>query len=595
MSTFFSRSLAIALFCAPWTFAQNANPPVRSPEIGPDRRVTFRLRAPAASTVVLTGEFLRGSQPLEKDAGGVWSVTVGPVEPEIYTYNFTIDGVRSIDPANPDVKTGSTASTIASILEVHGTQTAFYDPQAVPHGEIRTHWYASKSLGYTRRLTVYTPPGYDANTRARYPVLYLFHGANADETAWTRLGRVNLILDNLLAAGKIRPFVVVMPFGYGAPPGSAPAGRGGSFGTVVAEFSRDLLGDVLPFVDARYRTLTDREHRAIAGLSMGGMESLEIGLNHLDLFSQVGGFSPALTPANFETAFAGLKADPTGANRRLRLLWIGCGKDDSLFQASEAFSQFLTTAGIRHEFSRSEGAHTWIVWRRYLHQFAPMLFQVTEEKVARPIRIILVGDSTVAPQNGWGPGFCAAMAPEVACINLAKNGRSTSSYRAEGSWTAAMKELEDGTNAPTTYVLIQFGHNDQPGKPGRSTDLVTEFPANMRRYASEVKAAGGTPVLVTPLTRRTFKDGKLDNTLAPWADATRKVALEAGVPVLELNSESAALVQKMGPAEADTLALAPPLFDHTHLGEKGATVFGNLVAGELARAVPDLKSYVKLQ
>jgi enterochelin esterase family protein len=290
------------------TFAQEQPPavraprpplgPVRSPEIGADRRVTFRLRAPDATEVSVSGEFLRGSKPMEKEAGGVWSVVVGPLEPEIYNYNFTIDGVRTIDPGNPEVKTGSTASTIGSILEVRGESPAFYDVQPVPHGEIRTLWYESKSLKYTRRLTVYTPPGYDPAGRTRYPVLYLFHGANADEAAWTRLGRVNLILDNLLAGGKIKPFLVVMPFGYAVPPGSgAPAG--GGFSRIAEQFGRDLMEDVIPLIDARFRAYADRDHRAIAGLSMGGVESLEIGLSHLDLFDYVGGFSAAIAPATF--------------------------------------------------------------------------------------------------------------------------------------------------------------------------------------------------------------------------------------------------------------------------------------------------------
>jgi lysophospholipase L1-like esterase len=176
-----------------------------------------------------------------------------------------------------------------------------------------------------------------------------------------------------------------------------------------------------------------------------------------------------------------------------------------------------------------------------------------------PARIILVGDSTTAPRNGWGPGFCANnVTPQVTCLNLAKNGRSSSSYRAEGSWARVMSELKSNSAFAATYVLIQFGHNDQPGKPGRSTDLATEFPANMRQYVKDLKAAGARPVLVTPLTRRIFKDGKLTNDLVPWADATRKVAAEEGVPVLELNSDSAAAVQKMGPSEANTLAMAPP-------------------------------------
>jgi len=227
-----------------------------------------------------------------------------------------------------------------------------------------------------------------------------------------------------------------------------------------------------------------------------------------------------------------------------------------------------------------------------------------------PVKIILVGDSTVATNNGWGPGFCADVAPEVKCINMAKNGRSTSSYRADGSWAQVMDELKRGTQI--TYVLIQFGHNDQPPKAS-ATDLATEFPANLRRYIREVRSAGGKPVLITPLARRSFKNGRVKDDLEPWADGTRKVAAEEQVPVLDLHTESLAAVQKMGPVEANTLAVAPPPpeiaasaasgnsadaarndpFDYTHLGEKGSAYFGRMVANELAKAVPDLRHYVK--
>lgn len=223
------------------------------------------------------------------------------------------------------------------------------------------------------------------------------------------------------------------------------------------------------------------------------------------------------------------------------------------------------------------------------------------------IRIILVGDSTVAPNNGWGQGFCELLVPRAACLNLAKNGRSSSSYRAEGSWDDVLRELRSGPGFSATYVLVQFGHNDQPGKPGRSTDLATEFPANMRRYAREVLAEGGRPVLMTPLTRRKFIDGKLEEGLAPWALATKAAAAAASVPVLDLHADSYAAVQAMGSEEADTLALAPPpapasenpsatgktLFDHTHLGKKGWEFFGRMVMDELVRAVPELRRYIK--
>ena len=365
--------LAASILVAGFTIAGwSQTNPLRSPEIAPDRKVTFRLLAPKATEVTIAGEFMTGSKPLEKNAQGLWSITVGPIDPEVYNYNLTIDGVRTIDPNNPRVKFGSTPSTIASILHVPGDQPAFYEAQPVPHGEIRTHWYDSKSLKTLRRLTVYTPPGYDRNTRARYPVLYLFHGANADETAWTRLGNVNLILDNLIASGKTKPMLVVMPFGYGITPGAtAPTGVSGSN---TALFARDLTEDVIPFIDSHYRSFGDRERRAIAGLSMGGGESLEIGTGRLDLFSYVAGFSSAIRTQELRQTYGSFAAGAKTANQKLKLLWIGCGKQDSLFAANENFSKFLDEAGIKHVFRQTEGAHTWMVWRRYLNELAPLLF-----------------------------------------------------------------------------------------------------------------------------------------------------------------------------------------------------------------------------
>jgi enterochelin esterase-like enzyme len=346
---------------------QSAN--VQSPEIGVDRRVTFRLNAPKAQEVALTGEFLKSKTPLVKDANGVWTVTVGPIEPEIYHYNFTVDGVRIVDPANPNLKTGSTASTLASVLEVRGDAPSFYDGQNVPHGEIRTHWYHSKSLNSMRRLTVYTPPRYDRELKTRYPVVYLFHGANADETAWYRLGRVNFILDNLLAAGKIKPFIVVMPFGYGVVPGEPQSEN-------TAKFGKDLVEDVIPYIEANYRAFTDRDRRAIAGLSMGGGQALTIGLNNLDLFSHIAGFSSGLgNAANFPKMYANLVGQPETSNRKIRMLWVGCGTDDGAFAASKAFSEFLAKHNIKHTFRESGGAHTWTVWRRYIYEISPLLFQ----------------------------------------------------------------------------------------------------------------------------------------------------------------------------------------------------------------------------
>ena len=340
-----------------------------SPEVLPDGRVTFRLNAPKADEVTLTGEFLNGPRSFVRDADGVWSVTVGPIAPEIYHYNFTIDGVRTSDPANPQLKTGSTASTISSVLEVRHPSPAFYDAQPVPHGEIRTHWYHSKSLDSIRRLTVYTPPGYEKNRSTRYPVLYLFHGANADENAWYRLGRANLILDNLLASGTIQPFIVVMPFGYGVPPVGPQAEN-------TAKFGKDLIEDVIPYIEANYRAIADRSKRAIVGLSMGGGQALSIGLNNIELFSHVGGFSSGLgNAANFPKTYARIAANADEANKRLKLLWIGCGREDGQFGQSKSLSDFLTASRVKHTFRETDGAHTWMVWRRYLNEISPLLFK----------------------------------------------------------------------------------------------------------------------------------------------------------------------------------------------------------------------------
>jgi len=225
-------------------------------------------------------------------------------------------------------------------------------------------------------------------------------------------------------------------------------------------------------------------------------------------------------------------------------------------------------------------------------------------------RVLLVGDSTMAPETGYGDALCARFRPTVTCMNLAKGGRSSASYRAEGSWERVQKMLQDDANYGTTYVLIQFGHNDQPGKPGRSTDLATEFPSNMTRYVKEVRELHAVPILVTPLARRSFKSGQVDNDLRPWAEATLKVAATEHAAVLELNEDSVTAVQSMGQEQADTLAMAPlghaepPApgggkgngyrgFDRTHLGTKGAALFAAMVAMELRHAVPALENDIK--
>jgi enterochelin esterase-like enzyme len=364
--------------------ARRTGAPVTSPEVATDRRVTFRLLAPEAKAVTVSGDF--GSDAgMRKGEDGVWSATVGPLDPEMYVYYFTVDGVRLTDPNNPQVKTGYVTTTTTSLVTVPGNGPAFYDVQDVPHGEIRTLLYNSRSNGVTRELNVYVPPGYDQVRNRRYPVLYLLHGFANDHHSWHRYGRANDILDNLLAKGATAPFLVVMPLGYGGAQvngdgtGIASEGSGGIRGD-PALYERDLLEDIIPMVDGKYRTIPDRKQRAVVGFSMGGGQAGRYGLRHLETFSTVGIMSAGLGGGGNAAApggdpVAALAADPAKANKQIDLLWIACGKDDAAMKGAMALHEALGKAGIEHTFLETEGAHHWRVWRRYLRDLAPLLFK----------------------------------------------------------------------------------------------------------------------------------------------------------------------------------------------------------------------------
>jgi len=344
-------------------------PALSSPEVRPDRTVTFRLRAPNAKEVSVGGEWGGGEKPLSKDEQGVWTVTLGPLPAELYGYHLTVDGLQMLDPSNSAVKPMRSPRT--SIVEVPGDPPLIHEYRNVPRGTVRMHEYTSRSLGKRRSLNAYTPPGYDGDPAQRYPVLYLFHGAGDNQATWTVMGRANVIVDNLLADGKVKPMVIVMPDGHAtpaAPPQGAADGRSRNLGV----FERDLLEDVIPFVEANYRVRTDSTNRAIAGLSMGGGQSLTIGLNHADRFAWIGGFSAAIF--NTETSLAPALTNPKATDAALRLVWIACGKDDRLVDGAGQLSSLLMGHSIRHEFQVTEGNHSWPVWRRYLAEFAPRLF-----------------------------------------------------------------------------------------------------------------------------------------------------------------------------------------------------------------------------
>jgi enterochelin esterase family protein len=323
--------------------------------------VTFRLAAPDATEVRLTSEFLPAPQPMARDDKGIWSVTVGPVPPEIYSYAIGVNGVTA------------TRGT----LEMPAAAPMFYDLRAVPHGGVEQRWYTSKTTGAVRRAFVYTPPDY-TRSNDRYPVLYLFHGAGGDDSGWTTNGRANWILDNLIADGRLQPLIVVMPYGYAYPPTSPLAEGADAMKRQRDHFSRDLVEDLIPYVESNYRVHRNRERRAIAGLSLGGAQALGIGLTRQDLFSRIAAFSPAIGAVTSPQAggldFKPLLADARRVNERITLLWLGCGTEDTLFASNKEFDAMLTASGVKHTFRVTGGAHTWQVWRRYLYEVAPQLF-----------------------------------------------------------------------------------------------------------------------------------------------------------------------------------------------------------------------------
>jgi len=366
--------LAAFLFASSRSFAQAPPPPVISPEVHGDNRATFRFRAPNAREVALALEGAAKDQPMQKDRQGVWSITTEPLAPDFYGYSFVADGVSLIDPSNFLMK----PNILATESEVHvpGPASLPWEVGDVRHGEVHHHFYKSGVVGDQRDFYVYTPPGYDPRAKQTYPVLYLLHGFSDDASGWTAVGRANVILDNRIAQGKAKPMLVVMPLGYGAPE-ILNLGFGAFRNTQLrdrnfAKFREALLTEVLPQVEASYAVAKDRESRAIAGLSMGGSESLLTGLNTLNQFAWIGAFSSGGLPEDFENDFPSL--DKGGA-QQLRLLWIACGTDDHLIDLNRKLRAWLASKGVRHVDMETPGAHTWMVWRRNLASFTSLLFR----------------------------------------------------------------------------------------------------------------------------------------------------------------------------------------------------------------------------
>ncbi len=354
-------------------------PIIISPEVQSDHSVTFRFLDPNAKTVAVALEGTKEPMAMQKDGDGVWSLTTQPLEPDYYGYSLVADGVSLIDPSNSLMKPN--LLNTQSMVHVPGPASLPWEINDVPHGVIHHHFYKSGIVGDQRDYYVYTPPGYDPNGKERYPVLYLLHGYSDEANAWTAVGRANVILDNLIAQGKAQPMLVVMPLGYGAPeivqrtPVFAAAFRDASLRQRNWDRFRDsLLEEVIPAVERDYLVKSDGDSRAIAGLSMGGAESLLVGLNTLDRFAWIGAFSSGGLGDDFDKAFPKLDAS---ADSQLRLLWIACGVDDFLININRKLRDWLAAKGIEKTDIETPGMHSWQVWRRNLATFAPLLFQKT--------------------------------------------------------------------------------------------------------------------------------------------------------------------------------------------------------------------------
>lgn len=343
-----------------------------SPEVRADRTVTFRLRMPGAAKVTLN---LEGSPSADmaKGENDIWSYTSSPLVPDLYGYSFGVDGTTVLDPNNPLMKPNMIWQS--NMVLVPGEKPELWEVQNVPHGKLSRHFYRSDAVGDQRDYYVYTPPGFDASGRTKYPVLYLLHGYSDTANGWTSVGQAHVILDNLIAQKKAKPMLVVMPLGYGLSLdemfGPGPK-TGNPFSKSFERFGKALLGEVLPRIEKEYPVSSKREDRAIAGLSMGGAESLLVGLNNLDKFAYVGAFSSGgLPPNQIEASFPGLDAGKANA---LKAFWIACGTEDGLISFHRNFTKWLAEKGIKHKTLETPGGHVWMLWRRNLATFAGMLF-----------------------------------------------------------------------------------------------------------------------------------------------------------------------------------------------------------------------------
>lgn len=367
---------------------RNRGPQVVSPEIAKDKSVTFRIHSADAKSVSVNGSWMGMGESLEMTKGdeGVWSAKTGVLEPSMYHYNFILDGVSVLDPTNPQAMRDG--RRYASTLIIPGEGSEFVEVNDVPHGSLTKVWYDSPTLDLNRRMYVYTPPGY-ADSKEKYPVLYLLHGGGGDEDAWTSLGRANYILDNLIAAGKAKPMIVVMTNGNPdqtvaisdqkmKPAADAPA-AGGPMTMGAMDFPNSIVKDVIPYIEKHYRVLTNKENRALAGLSMGALQTQLTGMNNPELFNYLGVFSIGLQMEFGDTTTDLIKAYDTNLDvlkrNGFKLFYIGVGKEDFVYEGVTLLRKKLDEHDFDYIYNETGGGHTWANWRTYLSDYAPRLFK----------------------------------------------------------------------------------------------------------------------------------------------------------------------------------------------------------------------------
>lgn len=357
-------------------------PFIISPQVNPDKSITFRYLAPLAKTVKLNAQFEKAPLEMTKDSLGIWSITTAPVKPDIYPYSFHVDGVTTMDPAN--VSFFPNERFKASLVDVPGDSPLIHSLKAVPHGTVSYDYYPSEP-GITGSLVIYTPPGYDADPSKKYPVFYLIGGTTDTEETWFKVGRANLILDNLIAAGKAKPMIIVMPYGNvkarvseqtGKPKPADPVQRESEDAISRAKaFEDDLVKNIIPYVERNYRTIKNKDSRAIGGFSRGGGQTLRTAFGNMDTFSWVCCYSAYLSPQEMERSYKHVYEKPDLTNKQLRLLWISVGKEDFLFKGTEEFMGFLTAKNVNFKSLVTGGGHTWMNTKVYLAETAQLLFQ----------------------------------------------------------------------------------------------------------------------------------------------------------------------------------------------------------------------------